>query len=374
MSAQPDDFGFGEEEAMLRDAARKFFQDQLPTDKLHALVADDFDPHRQPTAKWNPELWQQMVALGWTALAVPEDCGGIGMSAVAVAAIAEEAGRAAFPSPLIATLCSTYVLRACESQAANELLSGITEGAAVTLAITNSRGSWEPGDTDVVDAGGKLSGTAWYVQDAQKADTFIVSARRGESVALYRVAREAAGLTLHADAIVDLSRDQAHLELDNVEGQLLAENGSAVLRDAHPALLTIVAADMCGAAEWQLQTTTEYAKVRTQFDRQIGFFQAIKHPLVDLMVMIDQAKSLVYSAACCIDHEPEKAELAARMAKSAASDMADFGSNRSVQFHGGIGFTWECYVHIYFKRQLHNQALYGNGAYQRQLLADLVVG
>lgn len=371
---QPNNFGFGENEVMLRDSVKKFFKNNLSTEKLHRLVAGDFDLHRDATAKWDKELWQQMVELGWTGLAVPEAAGGIGMSAVAVASIAEEAGKAALPSPLIPTLCSTYVLKACSSAIASSALESIVNGSAFSLAITNQKGSWEPEQTDVSVENNQLNGTAYFVQDAQKVDSFIVSAKNSKGVGLYLVDAKTQGLTINQDAIVDLTRDQAHLSFNKVEAKCLTESGSDALTQAHPALLTIVAADMVGAAEWQLQTTTEYAKMRKQFERQIGFFQAVKHPLVNLMVMIDQAKSLVYNAACAIDHEPEKAEQYARMANSMASDMADFGSGRSVQLHGGIGFTWECFIHIYFKRQMHNQFLYGDGKYQRSKLADMILG
>jgi alkylation response protein AidB-like acyl-CoA dehydrogenase len=131
---------------------------------------------------------------------------------------------------------------------------------------------------------------------------------------------------------------------------------------------------MCGAAEWQLQTTTNYAKERVQFDRPIGFFQAVKHPIVNMMLMIDTARSLMFNAACAIDHEPELAQTYAHMAKASASDMAEFCSGRSVQYHGGTGFTWECFVHLYFKRQIHNQVLYGDAAYHRAKLADIMIG
>ena len=143
---------------------------------------------------------------------------------------------------------------------------------------------------------------------------------------------------------------------------------------AMPAILTLISADMVGAGEWLLQTTVEYAKTRVQFDRPLGFFQAVKHPLVNVMLDIDRAKSLVYNAACSIDCDEGGALLNARMAKSMASDMAVFASSRAVQFHGGIGFTWECYVHIFFKRQMHNQVLYGDGKYHRQKIADAVIG
>jgi len=141
-----------------------------------------------------------------------------------------------------------------------------------------------------------------------------------------------------------------------------------------PAMLVTLAADLCGIGEWQLQTTAEYARTRKQFERPIGFFQAVKHPLVDGMLALDRARSLLYHAACCIDAGDPEAPVAARMAKSAASDAGAFLSDRSVQLHGGIGFTWECDVHLFFKRSLHGQALLGDGVFQRRKLADALIG
>ena len=381
--AQPRDFGFGEEEQMVRDGARRFLAEKIGGDKLRRLVARDhreaYESKTQPVA-FDEKLWREIVELGWTALAVPEDAGGAGMKMVAVAALAEEAGRVALPSPLIATLLTTCVLREAKTPAARACLERIAGGAAASLAVTNATGSWDVGETDVAaepDGGGvKLNGTAHFVQDARKASLFVVSARGKEGVGLYAVDAGAAGVTIHPDQIVDLTRDQARVELRDVRVPASAAvapagEGDAVLVRAFPALLSIVAADMCGAGEWQLQTTAEYARVRKQFDRPIGFFQAIKHPLVNMMVLVDQARSLVYTAACAIDTEPEAAERYARMAKSSASDMAAFCSGRSVQLHGGIGFTWECDVHIWFKRQLHNQMYLGDGVYQRGKLASL---
>jgi len=372
--SQPQNFGFGEEETMLRDSARKFFADNLPVDQLHALVADESDPHRGLAPKWKPELWQRMVELGWTMLAVPESAGGLGMSSVAVAALCEEAGRAAFPSPLLPTINATYLLAACDTVAANAALEAIVGGTAASPALVNAAGSWEEGDCDVSFADGKLSGTAAYVQDAQKVSQFLVKANNGSGIGLYWVSSDAAGVSIHADAIVDLTRDQARVSFDGAEAIEVSSDAAAALEKAMPAIWTMVAADMVGAGEWELQTTTEYARTRKQFEREIGFFQAVKHPLVNAMIDIDQSRSLVYNAACALDHEPEKAEKYAHMAKSSASDMAIFVSGRAVQFHGGIGFTWECYVHLYFKRQNHNAVLWGDGAWHRARLADLLMG
>lgn len=370
---QPNNFGFGEEAALLKDSARKFFTDNFSTDTLHTLVAADPDPERVPQCLWDKTLWQQMVDLGWTMLAVPEAAGGIGMPVVAVAGLVEELGRAAFPCPLLSTLNSTFVLAAC-GPAAEAALTDIAEGQSASLAITNSQGCWDPGATDVVVENGKLSGTAWFVQDAGKVDKLLVSARSDGGVSLYWVPIDAPGVTVNHDAIVDLSRDQAHISFENVPASELTTNGIAALNQAFPAIWTILAADIVGAAEWQLQTTVEYVTVRKQFEHPLGFFQAVKHPLVDVMIKIDETKSLVYSAACAIDTSPESASQAAHMAKASASETAAFASGRSVQCHGGIGFTWECYLHLYFKRQKHSQMLFGDAAWHRARLADILMG
>ena len=343
---QVENFGFGEEARMLKQTARQLLHKQCAPEQVHRLVAGD--PSYGSAPAWDRELWKQMIELGWTAVAVPSDyAGGFGMDLVAIAGLAEELGRAACPSPLPATLCSTYVLAACASEPANALLRRIVEGAAVSLAWTDRRGSWELADTDVSASIGertRLNGTAYFVQDASKADAFVVEAKSPHGVGLYIVDADAPGEALRA------------------------------LQKAEPALLVITAADMVGAAEWQLQTTTEYAQTRVQFDRPLGFFQAVKHPLVDMMIMIDEARSLLYDAACSFDHEPEQALLRARMAKAAASDAAAHCSGRSVQLHGGIGFTWECFVQLYFKRQRHSVALLGDGTHHRAKLADLLIG
>lgn len=370
---QPDNFGFGEEAGMLKESARKFFAENFPTNKLHRMVASDTTPERMSTSEWDTDLWQQMVELGWTSLAVPESAGGIGMPAVAVAGLMEEVGRAAFPCPLLPTLNATYVLAACGS-GGEAALAEIAEGQTASLAITNRQGSWDAADTDVRCTQGTLNGTAWFVQDARKVGRLLVSAQTSSGQALYWVAADAAGVTIAADAIVDLTRDQAHITFDNVAALEVSDDGLAALEKAMPAIWTLLAADVAGAAEWQLQTTVEYANTRQQFEHPLGFFQAVKHPLVDVMILIDECKSLLYNAACAYDTEPARAAETAHMAKAAASELAAFASGRSVQYHGGIGFTWECYVHLYFKRQKHSQLLWGDAAWHRAHLANILIG
>jgi alkylation response protein AidB-like acyl-CoA dehydrogenase len=270
-------------------------------------------------------------------------------------------------------LNTTYVLAASGS-GGEAALEEIAAGGTASLAMTNSQGSWAAEDTEVKCEQGKLSGTAYFVQDARKVDRLLVSAQAGNGVGLYWVATDATGVTVVPDAIVDLTRDQAHVSFDSVSAEEVTTEGLATLAQAMPAIWTLLAADVTGAAEWQLQTTVEYAGTRQQFEHPLGFFQAVKHPLVDVMVQIDQCKSLVYNAACAIDTEPELAGQYAHMAKASASETAAFASGRSVQYHGGIGFTWECYVHLYFKRQKHSQLLWGDAAWHRAKLADILLG
>jgi alkylation response protein AidB-like acyl-CoA dehydrogenase len=375
------DFGFGPDEQMVRDQARRFLADHVPADKLRAMVARDhleaYETEVQP-ASWDEELWREMVGLGWTALGVPEAAGGLGMKPIVSVALAEEIGRVALPSPLPATMLATAVLRAA---GATSWLERVAAGEPATLAVTPESGSWQPGDTDVEarSHGGAvvLAGRAAFVQDARKCRLLVVAARGAAGVGLYVVPTDAPGVRVVPDRIVDLTRDQATVVFDDArvapaavaapEGQ-----GARALEQALPTILALLAADLCGAAEWQLQTTAEYARTRVQFERPIGFFQSVKHPLVNVMLAIDRARSLTYAAACALDEDPTDAPRLARMAKAAASDAGAFASDRSVQLHGGIGFTWESDVHIWFKRQKHSEQLFGNAVYQRARLAELL--
>ncbi|WP_293660166.1 acyl-CoA dehydrogenase family protein [Rhodoferax sp. OV413] len=380
----PKDFGFGEDEAMMRDAVRKFLSEKLSTYTLSRLVAKAPEPvyDHGGRAPWDAELWSDIVALGWSGLAVNEEAGGADISMVGIAGIAEELGRAALPSPLIPTLSASLLLRHAGGDVAKRMMALIAgESATASLALTNADGSWEPADAPLTARqDGQdllLSGSAHFVQDAFKVQFLVASARLDDKVVLCAVQVDAPGLTLEQDHIHDLTRDQATVHFNEVRvgvDAIVSRDAAGVLEAVWPAFLTLVAADLCGAAEWLLQTTVDYAKERVQFDRPIGFFQAVKHPLVDAMVDIDRARSLFYHAAAELDVKSPGAITAARMAKSAASDAAAFISNRAIQLHGGIGFTWEHALHIYFKRNMHNQALYGDGVYQRRKLADTLIG
>ena len=378
----PKDFGFGSDEEMLRDVAKQFLDEHLPVEKLRLLVAEDPESvyTRGEATRWDKALWKQIVELGWSGLAVPEAQGGVDIPLAGIVGLIEEVGRHALPSPLLPTLHSTFVLREAGGDAEG-WLGCIADGQTVTLAFADGTGSWDPARTGVtarIDGDDLLlDGEAGFIQDASKCDHLLVVASCEGALSLLMVPTDADGLTLVPDHIHDLTRDQATARFESARlpaAHVISRDAEPALRAAWPSVLVTVAADLCGSSEWQLQTTVEYAKNRTQFDHPLGFFQAVKHPLVDAMIGIDRARSLVYHAACQIDIGADDADYVARMAKSAASDAGAYASDRSVQLHGGIGFTWECDVHIFFKRSMHNQTLYGDGAHQRRKLADSLLG
>ncbi|MGB1536582.1 MAG: acyl-CoA dehydrogenase family protein [Pseudomonadales bacterium] len=372
----PKDFGFTEDISMLKDTYAKFLSEQKTVENLRPSLKGTEDPYHgdQRPAFYDAQNWQQTVDLGIHAVSIPEEQGGIGMGLVAATAIAEEIGRYALATPLTNTLLATFLLRAIDTSEGNALLEAMAEGTRVGLALYGEDGSLEGDSTDVRVEDGKLLGQSWYVTDAQKSEVLIVAAHSADGIDLYKVNRQGDNVHLFDDRIVDLTRDQARIQFDHTEAQALTTAGQGLMsiQKALPALLTLTAADIAGAAEWQLQTTAEYAKVRSQFDRPIGFFQAVKHPIVDMMITADETRSLVYQAAAAYDFEPEDAARCAHLAKSSASDTAEFCANRSTQLHGGIGFTWEADVQIYHKRQMHSQFLFGDGVWQRAKLGELL--
>ncbi len=372
--SQPKDFGFNEDQGLLKDSFRRFLNAKDILGSLRKTIVGTEDPYhgkaREP--HFDRQIWQEMIALGWPGIAVPETHGGAGMNLLTAASLCEELGRVAIPTPLTATIHSTFLLREAQTDTANSALAAIAGGQPCSLAFQDATGSLEVNDTRVAHSAAGLNGTACYVQDAQKAGSFLVAARAAAGVGFYLV--DAAGVRVRPDTIIDLTRDQGRIEFTNAAAVEIVPPGMAadVMRRTLPALLTLVAADIAGAAEWLLQTTAEYARVRTQFDRQIGFFQAVKHPIVNMMMSADETRSLVYNAACAYDTDPRDAMRCAHLAKSSAADTAEFCAGRAVQLHGGIGFTWEADIQIYFKRLTHNQFLYGDGVWQRQALAELI--
>jgi alkylation response protein AidB-like acyl-CoA dehydrogenase len=230
--------------------------------------------------------------------------------------------------------------------------------------------------TAVADGDGyRLSGTKSYVLDGHTADTVIVAARTGEGISLFLVPGDAPGLRRARLETMDMTRKQAELVFEDVAvpaSALLGAPGTgwdtlaAVLEFAAVAL----AFEQVGGAQKCMEMSVEYAKVRTQFGRPIGSFQAIKHKCADMLLHVESAKSAAYYAGWAASEENDEFPIVAPLAKAYCSDAYFDVASETIQVHGGIGFTWDHDAHLYFKRAKSSELMFGDPAYQRAILAD----
>ena len=319
--------------------------------------------------------------LGLQSLMIPEEYGGQGFSWVEMVIILEEMGRSLLPAPFFssAVLATSALLAADDQDAASEYLPKLASGELIaTLAITEENGRWdESGITATASPNGDgwtLNGAKHYVLDGHTASLIIVAALSDAGVSLFAVEGDATGLTRTPLATMDQTRKQAKLELSDTPGRLIGTDGAgwdtltAVLDRAAVAL----AAEQVGGAQMVLDMAVEYAKVRVQFGRPIGSFQAIKHKCADMLLEVEAAKSAAYYAAWCAAEDNDELPAMASLAKSYCSEAYFHAASENIQIHGGIGFTWEHPAHLYFKRAKSSELLFGDPTYHRELLAQRI--
>ena len=363
-------FAFTEEQEELRATARAFLAEHSTPTHVRAAMESELGH--------DPSVWKRVGAeLGWTAVAIPEAYGGLGLSWVEVAALSERMGEALFCGPWLATvgLAAPALLAAGDEAQRTRLLGAIAgEGARAALAASGSTRWRRERDAYVLD------GVERGVVDGHCADWVVVAARAAGArdaagVSLFAVPSGSAGLERVALPTVDRTRRLAELRLAGVrvpaEQRLGAEGGAApALARAQALGAVALAAESVGVAQRALEMAVAYAKERVQFGRPIGSFQAIKHKCADMMVKCESARSAVYWAAC-VAAEPDAPdlELAASAAKAAASDAAFFCAGGALQIFGGVGFTFEYDVHLWFKRARANAALLGDAAHHREQVA-----
>jgi alkylation response protein AidB-like acyl-CoA dehydrogenase len=369
------DFGLSEEQEALARAAREFLARECPP----ALVRET-----AKTADGIPrELFQRMAELGWMRLLVPEADGGLGLGALELALVCEELGRAAAPGPFVPTqLVIAALVRAGSARQRRTWLPALRDGDRFA-ALAYLEGS-DRHDADGITlrarrAGGgwRLDGTKLFVCGIPGADIILVAARTGRAgVSLFLVDAASRGVQIRPDDTIDLTHRVGELRLRDVAvpaDALLGRDGRgwplvARLIDLG-AILT--AADSLGGAVRALEMAVEYAKVRQQFGRPIGSFQAIKHIAAEMVSEVEPARSLVWYAAYAFDRRPREAGRAASIAKARLGDVYSRTVDRSVQVHGGIGFTWEHDLHLWFKRARWNDVAFGDPTFHRERLASI---
>jgi len=367
-------FAFSEEQEELRRTVRAFLEQKSPSAEVRRLMETD--------EGYDPAVWEQMGSqLGLQGLAIPEEYGGSGYSYVELIVVLEEMGRALLAAPYFSTvaLAANAILHSGDDAAKKELLPGIASGETIaTLAMTEDNGRW---DADGITATATKSGDGYtidghkmFVLDGHTANLIIVAAKTGDNVSLFTVAGDADGLTRTALATMDQTRKQARLEFSGTPAKLLGSEGEGwpVLSRVLDLAAVALAAEQVGGAQKCLDMSVEYAKVRVQFGRPIGSFQAIKHKCADMLLEVESAKSAAYYAGWAAAELNDELPTVASLAKAYCSDAYFHAAAENIQIHGGIGFTWEHDAHLYFKRAKSSQLLLGDPTYHRELLAQRI--
>ncbi len=364
---------------MLRASARSLLEKECPSAVVRRLMDDE--------RGYDPKLWKQMAELGWTGLVLPEEFGGGGLTYVDLIVVLEEMGRVLLPSPFIWTVMFAEALKRAGSPARKkELLPKIASGDLVaTLAYMEPSGRW---DADGItmraepEGGGfRLEGRKLYVPDAHVAGQFLVAARTGGAgeggITLFVVDAKHKSVAVTPLKTMDQTRKLSevtftgvHAEPDAVVGRV--NEGWPLLSQVLDRAKVMLAAEMMGAAQKVLETATEYAKIRVQFGRPIGSFQAVQHKCANMLLDVESAKSVIYYASWAVTNEVPEAPLAAATAKAAASDAFRRTASEGIQVHGGIGFTWEHDMHLYFKRAKSSEVIFGDASFNRAQMANLL--
>ncbi|TDC88344.1 acyl-CoA dehydrogenase family protein [Actinomadura sp. 7K507] len=349
-----------EEQRELADALRRFFADRSPSAEVRRLM--------ETAEGYDPEVWAQMAGqLGLQGLAIGEEHGGAGFGMRELAVVFEEMGRAVVCAPFLATIAAAAALEAGDG--GHDLLAGIADGSTVaTLAVAEDGGSWDLGSVSATFEGGVLRGTKNFVLDGHVADLILVAARGADGVGLYAV-EDVAGVERKVLPTLDQTRKLARIEFDGVPARKVG--GEGAIRRAMDVAAVALAAEQLGGAQATLDMTVEYAKVRYQFGRPIGSFQAIKHRCADMFVLVESARSAVLNAAAVADESPEELPHAAAVAKAYCSDAFFHTAGEAIQLHGGIGFTWEHDAHLYFKRAQSSRQLFGTPDRHRERLGEM---
>src|SRR5690349_10821749 len=376
------DIGFTEEQELLRDSARRFLESKCTPQFARQRMAEP--------AAITDEFWQELAEQGWLGIVYAEEDGGSGLGLVDLVVLMEEMGRAVMPGPFFSTvlLGGAAVAEAGTPAQRREWLPGIAAGRAkAALAWTEPNLHWDAAGIalEARDSGSgfTLSGTKLFVGDAHLADMLVVAARTRDGstmedgVSLFLVPRDTRGLAVSLLPTIDETRKLCEVRLDNVAlpaGALLGEihQGWAPLSRVIGRATVALAAEMCGGAQQVLDMSVAYAKIRIAFGKPIGSYQGVKHQAADMLVAIENAKSLTYYAAWAVDQSLEEAPIAVSMAKAAASDMARKVAGTGIQLHGGIGMTWEHDLQLYFKRAKASEVAFGDATWHRERLAQLM--
>jgi len=375
-------FAFSEDQERLRASARSFLADCSSTKQVRQAMETE--------RGYDPEVWRRIGAeLGWPAVIVPEEYGGLGLSYLELVVLMEEMGRALLCAPFLSSVClaGNALLAGGTEEQKQTYLPTIASGERVAaLAFTEPNGRWDASAITAVArrAGGDfvLRGVKTFVVDGHGADVLVVAVRREgtraeEGVSLFVFPADTPGIERRPLPTLDQTRRQAEVALRDVRvpaSALMGGDGQgwrALCRTLDLAAVAI-SAEQVGGAERCLDMSVEYAKQRVQFGRPIGSFQAIKHKCADMLLRVESARSASYYAGWAAAEGSDELPVAASLAKAYCSDAYFRCAAESIQIHGGVGFTWEYDVHLYFKRAKSSETLLGDAGHHRELVAQRI--
>jgi alkylation response protein AidB-like acyl-CoA dehydrogenase len=348
-------FELTDDQQAIQQTAREFLASRYPPEEVRRLALED-------ERGFTDEQWRAIAELGWPALVVPEDDGGLGLGVVELAVIQEQLGYALAPTPLLSTVGAALAIAAAGSaEQRAEWLPALAEG--------ERRGTVAPLYAGFAFDDGAASGTLEGVPDAGGADVLVVPAGH-EQVAVVDLQGE--GVRVAAVEALDPTRRLSTVTLERAPATALSAADGGALARARDVIAVAVAAESVGVAQRAMEMAVAHARDRKQFGRPIGVFQAVSHPCAQMLLETEGARSAVLFAAWALDHSPEEAPLAAAMAKAYASDAGWRVPAAALQVLGGIGFTWEHDLHFWLKRGRANAATAGDARSHRARVADLI--
>jgi alkylation response protein AidB-like acyl-CoA dehydrogenase len=363
------DFGLTDEQQQLKESARAFLSGECPTTFVRKTMATEDGYPR--------ELYAHIAQLGWTGLTVPEKFGGAGLGMLDMAMILEEGGYAAMPGPfLFSSVLAANALKLSGSEQLNsKWLTALAEGKAIgTVAVVESAGSIDARDINAIamkgGAGWRLNGSKMFVPYANVADFIVVAAKKDSDIFLFVVDTKSPGVTIRSMKNLDLTRRVSSVELKSAPAERL-KGGTDLFAKLIDVAAVAVAADSLGGIERALEMAVDYSKVREQFGKPIGSFQALKHAAAEIVADLEPARAMLWYAAYAQDIGAADASRTAAMAKARLCDVYSRGTDRAVLMHGGIGFTWEHDMHLWFKRARFNESYFGSPSFHRERVATL---
>lgn len=369
-------FDLSKPQKLLQESARTLFQRQCPITRVRELMETD--------AAHDEALWEEIVDQGWTGLLYPEDVEGLELGLVELASVMEVFGHYCIPGPFVSNTCAGVLLNELSANdIARQYLTGVSGGKLLaSVALLESNPSWEPDAVELALGRGAgkivLDGEKPLVAGALGAGLHLVVVRDETELAIAAVQTGDDRIRVKATPTIDRTRPVATVCFDALnlkEDDILARGAEAerALERMLQVGAVMACADMVGGMQWMMNAAVEYAKTREQFGRPIGAYQMVQEQCADMLLLIESARSATYYAAWALNEQTLDAASAVSMAKAYCSDAGREVGNRSVQVHGGIGFTWEHDLHLYYRRAKASELLFGDATFHRERLAQALL-